>query len=84
MAMQAREQAIGPDSARSGRWIQKAVAGWLIANHGLPIAKFGIVAIIGACAMAAPRRRWITTGLWMVATLYALIITFHLTQLAMA
>jgi hypothetical protein len=58
------------------------VAGWLIAKDALVLAKFSIVALIGVCAVVAPRRKWIVPGLWAVASLYTLIISFHMVQLA--
>src|SRR4051794_1432418 len=60
------------------------VAGWLTANGSLPLAKFSIVAMIGAAAVLSPPRRWVITAMWVVATFYASIIAFHMVQLTLA
>ena len=60
------------------------VAGWLIANHGLIVAKLGIVMLISVAALLAPARRWTTRALTMAATFYAAIIAFHMAQLLLA
>ena len=60
------------------------VAGWLIANNGLIVAKLAVVTVVGLAAMLAPPRRWIITAMWMAATFYAAIIAFHMAQLLLA
>ena len=60
------------------------VAGWLIHNDGLVAAKLAAVALISVAAVLAPPRRRVVTGMWVVATIYAIIIVFHLTQLVVA
>ena len=60
------------------------VAGWLIHNDGLVVAKLAIVALIGAAAVLAPPKRWVITAMWMAATFYAAIIAFHMVQLTLA
>src|SRR4051812_14934857 len=60
------------------------VAGWLIANDGLIVAKLGMVAVIAAAALLTPPRRWIVQGMWIAATFYAAIIAFHVVQLTLA
>ena len=60
------------------------VAGWLIANDGLIVAKLGMVAVIAVAALLTPPRRWIVQGMWIAATFYAAIIAFHVVQLTLA
>jgi hypothetical protein len=60
------------------------VAGWLIANNGLLLAKLLIVMVIGVAAVKAPPRRWVVPAMWIAATFYASIICFHMVQLTLA
>ena len=57
------------------------VAGWLIENHWLLIAKLVMVTLVGALVLVAPPKRWIVPGLWIAASVYALIIAFHIAEL---
>ena len=57
------------------------LAGWLIDNHWLLMAKLAIVAVVGVLVVLAPPRRWIVPGLWVAASVYALIIAFHMAEL---
>jgi hypothetical protein len=60
------------------------VAGWLIHNDGLVVAKLAIVALISVAAVVAPPRRRVITGMWIVTAFYAAIIAFHVAQLTLA
>ena len=60
------------------------VAGWLIANGLLVVAKLVAVGAVAVLLHRARARPWITPVVWFVAGIYAAVISLHLLQLAAA
>ena len=60
------------------------VAGWLMANNGLFLAKLLVVMMIGVAAVLSPPKRWVIVSMWVAASFYAAIIAFHMIQLGLA
>src|SRR5947209_20029365 len=57
------------------------VAGWLLANGWLLVAKVGLVGVIAALLAMAPRRLWVTRALWALTAFYGSIIAWHIVEL---
>ena len=58
------------------------VAGWLLANGWLLVAKVALVGLIGLLVAMAPPRRWVTHALWVMTAFYGAIIAYHTVLLA--
>src|SRR4051794_663319 len=57
------------------------VAGWLLANGFLLAAKVALVGVIAVLLAMAPRRLWVTRGLWTLTAFYGSIIVWHVIEL---
>src|SRR2546421_11222278 len=57
------------------------VAGWLIANGFLLVAKVALVGVIAVLLALAPRRMWVTRALWALTAFYGSIIVWHCIEL---
>jgi hypothetical protein len=57
------------------------VAGWLLANGFLLVAKLALVGVIATLLAMAPRRLWVTRALWALTAFYGSIIAWHVIEL---